>query len=297
MTSGIPLAIIPLGPCKPLARLLAPLTRFLGRFAPEMNRDLKCADLAITADDVMLMAVVNTGLLYFLFAGLFFSLLVRVQKTPPAEALLPALLYSLGVSFLVMLIFLRYPSILAGKKAEAVETNLVFALKEMLLQITSGVSIHKTIDNIGRQRYGVVSLEFAKASKDVRAGVPLQNALVRMTERNKSAFLERVVWQLNNGLRAGASMNVVLTSMINDATMAKRSRIRDFAGELNLWGLLFMTFAVAVPSIGLTMMIILSTFGGGSLKPPLFILFISVCFFLQMVVIGFVKSRRPVVAA
>lgn len=297
MTSGIPLAIIPLAVCKPVERLFAPVVRLLTRFTPEMNHDLKCADLRITADDVMLMAIINTGFLFFLFWGLFFSLLVRVKHQLPPEAFLPSLLYAIGLSFIIVLLFMRYPSILAGKKAEAVETHLVFALKEMLLQLTSGVSIHKTIDNVGRQRYGIVSLEFAKVGKDVRAGVPLQTALSRMTDRNKSAFLDRVVWQLNNGLRAGASMHVVLKSMIDDSTMAKRSRIRDFAGELNLWGLLYMTFAVAVPSIGLTMMIILSTFGGGSMKPPLFIMFICVCFFLQIVVIGFVKSRRPVVSA
>ncbi len=297
MSATIPLAIINARLCKPLRRPLQPLTHLLHKIFPHAADDLRRGDVSMTADELMLTATVNTTFAFLLFWGLFTALIVRVQEKEISYAVSMGLLYGFGVSLLFLMMFIRYPTIIAGKRGEDMDMHLVFALKEMLLQVTSGIQLYKAIDNVSKQNYGVVSTEFAKVSQDVRAGIPIDQAIVRMSQRNKSYLLDRVTWQLTNGIKAGASMNVMLRSMIDDATMDKRSRIRDFAGELNLWGLLYMTFAVAVPSIGLTMMIILSTFGGGSMGPPLFILFVCVCFFLQIVVIGFVKSRRPVVNA
>jgi pilus assembly protein TadC len=297
MSATIPLAAINAHLCRPLRRPLRPITNLLHKVFPSAEDDLRRGDMTMTVDELLLSAVVNTVLFFGLFWTLFSALLVRVQSKELSYAIPMGLLYATGIAIIYLLAYIRYPSIIAGKRGENMDTHLVFALKEMLLQVTSGVQLYRAIDNVSKQNYGTVSTEFAKVSQDVRAGIPLDRALLRMSQRNKSFLLDRVTWQISNGIKAGASMHVMLRSMIDDATMDKRSRIRDFAGELNLWGLLFMTFAVAVPSIGLTMMIILSTFGGGGMGPPIFVLFICVCFFFQIVVIGFVKSRRPVVSA
>ena len=62
-----------------------------------------------------------------------------------------------------------------------------------------------------------------------------------------------------------------------------------------MWSLIYMLFAVAIPTIGSVMLVILSSFAGMGLGKPFFIVFICICFFIQFVLVGFIKTRRPVV--
>tara|TARA_Y100000310_G_scaffold343799_1_gene453092 strand:- start:4018 stop:4275 length:258 start_codon:yes stop_codon:yes gene_type:complete len=82
--------------------------------------------------------------------------------------------------------------------------------------------------------------------------------------------------------------------LIDDLTLDQRNRIKKYAAELNLWSLLYLLFAVAVPTIGATMLVILSSFAGFGVTQGFFIIFISICFIIQLILIGFVKTRRPV---
>ncbi len=284
------------GVCRVFRRPLLPIVRTLEKFFPTLEHDIFRAKLEMDTKEYLNAAIINIAVAAVLFTGLFLSLSIRVQGKSLVESIPIALAAGVGSALLVGMILSRYPSIIAGKKGEEIDTYLVFALKELLLQVSSGVSLYHAIRNVSNQNYGAVSKEMKLVVKDVNAGISMKQALEHLALRTQSPFLDRTVWQLVNAIRSGASIQIVLRSIIDDATMDKKTRIRDFAGELNLWGLLYMTFAVAVPSIGLTMMIILSTFGGGGIGPPMFIAFVCVCFVLQIIIIGLVKSRRPVVS-
>ena len=296
MTQRIPLALIPARACRFFARPLRPMINTLGKLLPNLEQDLIRADTGIKAAEYLDTMMINSLFFLVLFFGLFVALLIRVGLKPLQESLITGGAYSIATFLLVLLLFIRYPHILAGKRSEAVERYLIFALKEVLLQVSSGISLYTAILNISKQKYGAVSDEFGIVARDVNAGMPLEKAFERLALRTTSPFLQRTVWQLVNGMRAGSAQQGVLRVVINDATVEKRTKIRDFAQELNLWGLLYMTFAVAVPSIGMTMMIILSTFGGAGVTASLFIFFIVGCFIIQFALIGFIKTRRPVVS-
>jgi len=79
---------------------------------------------------------------------------------------------------------------------------------------------------------------------------------------------------------------------LNDA---QKGKIMNYARELNLWSLIYMMFAVAIPTIGSTMMVILSTFAGFGVSKQMFVSFIALCFAIQFIMVNFVKARRPVV--
>ena len=59
--------------------------------------------------------------------------------------------------------------------------------------------------------------------------------------------------------------------------------------------LVYMLFAVAIPGLGSTLLIVLSSFGGVKVSEAFYISLISLCFFVELVIIGFIKSRRPAV--
>ena len=92
---------------------------------------------------------------------------------------------------MIILQLLRYPRILSGKTAELIDKHLVFALKDLLLQINSGVTLYNGLVNVVKEGYGQASKELEKVAKDVSCGIPIDKALEKMALQTKSEFLRK----------------------------------------------------------------------------------------------------------
>jgi flagellar protein FlaJ len=295
MTQKIPILIIPLKISKRIAKRFIGIGALLARLVPGLAYDLKKTDIDVSEREYMAVCFINCCAVFFLFFALLFGITYGVK----AQILNQSLQLSFGCAFLfsilIFMLLARYPMILAKKKAELLEKNLVFALKDILLQINAGISLYNALINISKANYGLISLEFEKVTKQVNTGKPMENALEELAIRSESEYLRKTVWQVVNALRAGASLKGALNSIITNLTAEQKTKIRDFAKELNLWSLIYMLFAVAVPSIGATMMVILSSFAGMGITKEFFITFIIICVFVQIIIIGLIKARRPLV--
>ena len=149
--------------------------------------------------------------------------------------------------------------------------------------------------NVSKAGYGEASKEFEQLAQFINTGMSVDKALERLALHTKSDFLKRTAWQLNNAIIAGASLQGALQALVDDLTLDQKDKIRNYSQELNLWILLYMLFAVAVPTIGATMLVILSSFAGFGIEQNMFVAFIIICLIIQGMLIGFVKTRRPVV--
>jgi archaeal flagellar protein FlaJ len=289
----VPLMVIPLQFCLKVKRLYW-LGNILTKFVPSLDHDLKEADFEIKKEAYGVATFINGFFYGLIFSGLFAWLAVEQQKTLP-EVVKLSLLIGFGLFLLFSMVLLRYPKILAGKKGELVDQVLVFALKDVWLQISSGVSLYVALTQVADAKYGVVSKEFKIVVQDINRGLNMQDSLNRMAERSKSLYLRRTLWQLVNTLKAGASVKGALNTIIRELTASQERKIKDYARELNLWTLLYMLFAVAIPTIGATMLVILSGFAGFKITQVSFVSFIVITMFFQIVLIGFIKTRRPMV--
>lgn len=190
--------------------------------------------------------------------------------------------------------FTYYPKVLARKIVEDVDKDLVYALKDLLLQISSGVPLFDAMVNISKSGYGTISKEFRKTVQDINAGEMQERALEKMALRTESEFLRRTIRQMLTAFRSGASLQAALKSVIKNLQQYQYSQVKSYTYELNLWVLLFIIISVAVPSLGITLLVILSTFGGIGIDAGGIIILVTFSFFCQIALIEFIKSRRPV---
>ena len=295
MAQKPPLMILPLNIGIKLSKPFRGIGHLLAKKFSNIKNDLQASDLEMEDFEYLSVALINIIFMILLFFGLLFVLSYRVQLKPLEESLKSSLLYSFGIGALISFALIRYPKISAGKKAEQIDKNLVYALKDLALQISSDVSLYNGLVNVSKAGYGQVSTEFGKIAQAINTGTPMDKALERMAVNTESEYLKRTTWQLVNTLKAGASLKGALRAIVSDLTIEQRSKIRDYAHELNLWSLIYMLFAVAVPTIGAVMLVILSSFGGMGVSQNMFLVFIGICFFIQYVLIGFIKARRPIV--
>jgi flagellar protein FlaJ len=197
--------------------------------------------------------------------------------------------------FLIFLsFFMYYPRVLARKIVEDVDRDLVYALKDLLLQISSGVPLFNAMVNISKSGYGTISKEFRRTVQDINAGEMQEIALEKMALRTESEFLRRTIRQMLTAFKSGASLQAALKSVIKNLQQYQYSQVKSYTYELNLWVLLFIIISVAVPSLGITLLVVLSTFGGMSVNENFIIGLVGFCFFFEIALVEFIKSRRPV---
>lgn len=292
----VPLMIVPLETAEKLTYGLRGLFGRLLIIYPGLKYDLLQAEMKISPESYL----AATFLSAFLWAFFMFGTIFSVKLLVTGEALAVALRAAspgAGLGLLLYLYYIFYPKIYAGKIAQSVDKDLVFALKDLLLQVSVGIPLYSAMVNISRAEYGVVSDEFAQTVREVRVGVPMEVALQRMAIRTNSEFMKKAVWQMMNGWKAGASLKGILQSLVNDLTVNKRYLIKSYGQELNMWVLVYMLFAVVAPTIGTTLLVVLSAMTGSAVTAFTFAMLIGSSVMVQIFLIGFVKSRRPVVAA
>ena len=302
--------IIPEEGARGWVRGLRGLGHRLSFLFPGLSYDLKLAGAVLDEGEYIAASLLNAllwGALMLLLTGaLFFSrglltqqMLMEAVESPEVLrdflleqklAFLPAVL----TVVLLFVFFMRYPRIQAGKIVETVERDLIYALKDLLVQINSGVSLYNAMVNVSRAGYGRISDEFAMVVQDIETGMSQEAALERMALRTESKFLRRTIWQIVTALKAGASLQGALGSILLSLRQYQSSNIKAYTQELNLWVLLYIMVAVAIPSLGVTLLVILSTFGGVGLSEGFIILLLFACFFAEIVLIEFIKIRRPV---
>jgi pilus assembly protein TadC len=290
-----PLMMIPIELGLKLFLPIRPFCFRLRKFFPTLRNELEEAEIRVEDYEYIGLAIINILFFLLLFFGLLFVMEFRVQNKALLPAMGEAALYAGGVGLLIGYALFTYPKIMGGKKAEEVNKNLVFALRDILMQVTSGVPLYRAMVNVGYAGYGQVSLDFEAVSKRINTGTPVDVALRKLAEHSRSEYLKRVIWQLVNTIKAGSSLKAALRIIVNDLTLDQRTKIRDYAHELNLWSLVYMIFAVAIPTIGTVMMVIMSAFMGLGLGKPAFIAFQAVCLAIQYALITLIKSRRPMV--
>jgi len=238
-------------------------------------------------------ALVYGLLFFFLFYGLLF---LRDGTISVENSLFSSLI---GIAFFAVFFFLHviYPGLIAKKHAAGIDQSLLFALKSMLIQVSSGVSLFEAMVNISKADYGFVSREFLDLTKEISAGESEAKALEKMALSTKSEYLKRTSWQLLTSIRSGASLQGALSAIVQTLTNNQARAIKDYAAELNLWILVYLLLAAAVPTLGITFLVILSSLGGSSVGPEYIILMVLGAFMMQIVLIGFVKNRAPKVFA
>jgi len=267
----------------------------LSRLFFSMKYDLQKAELDIDAPRYLTAAVFSAAGYGLLFFGLVFSLLYLRTGIIESSQYTSAALGGVLGGLMFFMLHIVYPNIMARQIASEIDQSLLFALKSILIQITSGISLFDALSNIAKAKYGKMSEEFEEVVKEISAGESETKAMEKLAIRTRSDHLKKITWQLITSLKSGASLIGALTSSVEGLTNYQLRAIKNYAAELNLWILVYLLLAAAVPTIGITFLIILSAIGGASISPLQLWFVVLAAFAIQIVLIGFIKNRIPMV--
>jgi len=81
-----------------------------------------------------------------------------------------------------------------------------------------------------------------------------------MSDRNPSRYLRKALWQIVNGMNAGADTSNVLQETVKSMIREQKLAITSYGSQLRILSLMYMMIGVIMPALGVTLLIILFTF-------------------------------------
>ncbi len=253
---------------------------------------LKQAGMTIESREYLSICFISS--LFNFFIALFMAYM-PLSKYGVKNSFSIALLIAVIFFFYTFMQQVMYPKLMANRKVRGIEKNLMSAMQNMLVQLNSGVPLFDIIVNIADGDFGDISNEFNKVVKEINAGRPPVDALTDIATYNPSVFFRRAIWQIVNGMKAGSDLSAVIKEIINSISEEQVIQIQKYGGQLNPIAMFYMLAAVIIPSLGMTFMIIISSFismGEEAMKLA-FWGFFGFVVFMQIMFMGVIRTKRP----
>lgn len=217
---------------------------------------------------------------------LFFSTLAMNLK-------ILIILFSFPIIFLMVFnFFYRQPEVAIAKLQKEISKEIVFAGRFLMIELDSGVSLYNSMKSLG-DNYESVGRYFREIIDKVSMGTTLEDAINEAVENVPSNDLRKIMWQILNSLKTGSDISQSLSSVLDQVVREQEIAVREYGRKLNPLAMFYMMFAVIIPSLGTTMLVVLSTFMGLQINFMILMLILLVLAFVQFMFIGMIKSSRP----
>ncbi|MDE1870792.1 MAG: type II secretion system F family protein [Candidatus Micrarchaeota archaeon] len=190
--------------------------------------------------------------------------------------------------------FLNFPTHKSRTVSKNVERDILFAARDMIISLRSGMPLFNAITSISTG-YGDASKEFAKIVERVQLGIPLEDAIDQTVSESKSKSFRRIMLQAAVSIRAGADVISALQSVIDQLSQERIIELRRYGQRLNAIAMFYMLFGIILPSMGIAVVTILTTFIAIFTINTTVLEFALVgIVFLQIVFLEMIIGSRPV---
>jgi len=256
-------------------------------YFPNLKKELLIAHLKQTPQDFIRKNLKSSLLYSFLLTVMFFFVLDKARL--PKLLLLPVLIifFALffGFGFLKVKAQIR-------KRAAEIDKEILFAGRYLLVKLYSGRPLLNSLLDTSRS-YGVASKYVKEIVDDIDTGSTIEEALEKAMTYSPSEKFKKILFQVNDALRLGIDVTKPLEAVIEEITHEQEIEVKRYGRKLNSVVIFYMLLAVVVPSIGMTMMIVVSSFINFPIGFREFFVVIIFIIIIQLVFISTFRSIRP----
>ncbi len=196
------------------------------------------------------------------------------------------------VFILVFFYFLKAPDVIIIRKEREIEREIVFAGRFLVIEMKSGVPLYSAICNVAKN-YETTGKYFKEIIDKVDLGSDMEEALTEQIELTPSSNFRKMLWQILNSQKTGADLATSISSTVDQIAKEQMIDVREYGRKLNPLAMFYLIIAIIMPSIGVVMLIIISSFLSLKIDLPAlvglaFLLALFQSFFLIMI-----RSQRP----
>ena len=261
----------------------------IASFYPTLKNELRIAHLPYTPLQYLNRNLKISLLYAFLLTILFFFVLQKAKIS---------LLFLVPVSIILFILIFEYlrltiKSKIRGRERE-IDKEVLFVGRYLLVKLYSGRPLLNALIETADSR-GIASKYIKEIVDDINTGNTIEIALNNALTYSPSDKLRRILFHLNNALQLGIDVTKPLESILEEITKEEELEINKYGKKLNTLVIFYMLAAVILPSLGVAMFIVISSFLNLSLDLKSLIVLIFFIVVLQFIFITLFKSIRPMV--
>ena len=269
--------------------VISKLVQRISSFYPDLKRQIRVAHLKTTPRD-------------FIYQSLKFSLPFSVGLTILFffiidKAGLPWFLIPIAfiISFFLAFnfTFLKLKGKILKRKKE-IDREVLFAGQYLLIKLYSGRPLLNALIDTSKS-YGVASKYIKERVDDINTGSSLEKALETAMTYSPSEKWRKILFHINNALKLGIDVTKPLSAVLKEITKEQSIEIERYGKKLNTIVIFYMLAYVVIPSIGMTLFIVLASFINFNIGISIFALVIFFLIVIGLLFVSMFKSIRPTV--
>ena len=180
------------------------------------------------------------------------------------------------------------------KRQKEIDREVLFAGQYLLIKLHAGKPLLNALIDTSNS-YGVASKYIKEIVNDIDTGSSLEIALQNAMTYSPSEKFRKILFHINNALKLGIDVTIPLKASLDDITKEQGIEIERYGKKLNTVVIFYMIVAIILPSIGMTLFIVLSSFINFTISTNHFIVIIAFVMLIQLMFISVFKSVRPTV--
>src|SRR3989338_420603 len=267
--------------------MLSDFFQIIARSLPDLKHKLKRAGMDYRPDDFIKRTFMSA---FYLTTGLAFSVAMILAKFNVLKSIM---LLFVPIMFIILLSYMmRVPDVRIARRERSITKEIVFAGRHLVIELESGVPLYNAMINISKN-YEVVGAYFREIVEKINLGTSVEDALTDAVEYIPSNDFRRLLWQILNSVRTGSDVARSLTSVIEQIAREQTIEVNKYSKKLNPFAMFYMIIAVILPTLGITMLVVLSSFLEFKLSLTIFIIIACFLGFVQFLFLSLIKFSRP----
>ena len=256
---------------------------------PTLKNELRIAHLPYTPIQYVNKNLRLTVIYAFLFTILFFFVLQKAKIS-----------YFLLIPIFIVLFILIFEYLLLIVKAKIrkrereINKEVIFVGRYLLVKLYSGRPLLNALIETAQSR-GIAAKYIKEIVDDIGTGNTIENALNNAMIYSPSDKLRRILFHINNALQLGIDVTKPLESVLEEITREEELEIKKYGKKLNTLVIFYMLAAVILPSLGVAMFIVISSFINFPIDLNGLLVLVFFIVVLQFIFITLFKSIRPMV--
>jgi pilus assembly protein TadC len=254
---------------------------------PLLKKEMRMAGLPIDPDGFVKKSLKKAIFMGFIIAaGLFFML----SKDNPT--FFKPIVGGILVGYFSFAFSFRKLQVKIQKKGKQIDRDVLFAGRFLLVKLNSGKPLINALEEAS-EGFGYATTYFQKIMRDIHLGTPLEKALDRATEYCPSNSLKKILFQITNALKIGVDVTDFLQAVLDEISDEQLNEIVRYGKKLSSLTMFYMLGAIIVPSLGMTLFVVVAGMININLDVMAFAMIIFGLGILQFIFITLFRSARP----
>ncbi len=268
---------------------MAQLFKGLAHKLPSLSMKLKQSGLNLKPEQFVKRTFLSA---FYLTTALLLVLAGFLVKTSIFGRV--AILVTPVIFIVVFAYFLRLPDVRAKRIMTDINSEIVDAGRFLIVEMQSGIPLYDALRGVS-ENFDRIGKQFRSIIIRIDTGISLDDALGETINYTPSPDLRRLLWQVLNSLKTGSDMVQGLKEIVDQISREHLIEVRKYGRKLNPLSMFYMLIAVIVPSLGITMLVVMSSLVSLEIDFFSLVLIAIALGFVQFMFLAVVRSSRPAV--